>query len=74
MNYVQKSYEDIFLANLENAYGNGLISHNDEFTTYVKSKKDISNFYVMNLSVFSDGIEDVYYDMTDVYNSNKIIR
>lgn len=72
MNYVQKSYEDIFLANLENAYGNGLISHNDEFTTYVKSKKDISNFYVMNLSVFSDSIEDVYYDMTDVYNSNKI--
>lgn len=72
MNYIQKYYEEIFLVNLENAHGSGLISHDDEFVSYIKSKQDISNFYVMNLSVMSDSIEDVYYDMTDVYNSNKI--
>ena len=72
MTYTQKYYEEIFLNNLENAYDNDLISHNEEFVDYVKSKQDISNFYVMNLSVISDGIDDVYYDMTDVYNSNKV--
>lgn len=72
MTYAQKYYEEIFLVNLENAYDNGLISHDEEFMTYIKSKQDISNFYVMNLSVFSDSIDDVYYDMTDVYNSNKV--
>lgn len=71
-NYVQRYYEDIFLDNLENAHDNSLISHDDEFLDYVKSKQDISNFYVMNLSVISDGIDDVYYDMTDVYYSNKV--
>ena len=72
MTYTQKYYEEIFLSNLDNAFDNSLISHDQEFPTYVKSKQDISNFYVMNLSVISDGIEDVYYDMTDVHNSNKI--
>lgn len=72
MTYTQKYYEEIFLSNLENAFDSGLISHDEEFTAYIKSKQDISNFYVMNLSVFSDGIDDVYYDMTDVYNSNKV--
>lgn len=72
MTYTQKYYEDIFLLNLENAFDSGLISHDEEFTAYIKSKQDISNFYVMNLSVISDSIDDVYYDMTDVYNSNKV--
>jgi len=72
MTYTQKYYEEIFLTNLENAFDCGLISHDEEFTTYIKSRQDIANFYVMNLSVISDGIDDVYYDVTDVYNSNKI--
>lgn len=72
MTYVQKYYDELFLNNLENAFDSGLISHDEEFTTYIKSKQDISNFYVMNLSVYSDSEEDIYYDMTDVYNSHKI--
>lgn len=72
MTFVQKSYEELFLFSLENAYQDGLISHDDDFLTYVKSKQDISNFYVMNLSVLSDSLEDAYYDMNDVYYSNKV--
>ena len=64
--YTQKFYEELFLFSLENAYDWGLISHDENFTDYVKSKQDISNFYVMNLSVLADSIEDVYYDITDV--------
>ena len=72
MTFVQKYYEELFLFSLENAYDDGLISHDDEFLTYVKSKQDISNFYVMNLSVLADSMEDIYYDMNDVYYSNKV--
>ena len=71
-NYIQKFYEELFLFSLENAYDSGLISHDENFLTYVKSKQDISNFYVMNLSVFADSLEDVHYDMQDVYLSNKV--
>ena len=71
-NYVQKFYEELFLFSLENAFDSGLISHDENFLTYVKSKQDISNFYVMNLSVLADSLEDVHYDMQDVYLSNKI--
>lgn len=71
-NYVQKFYEELFLFSLENAYDDGLISHDENFLTYIKSKQDISNFYVMNLSVLADSLEDVHYDMQDVYLSNKI--
>lgn len=70
--YTQKFYEELFLFSLENAYDWGLISHDENFTDYVKSKQDISNFYVMNLSVLADSIEDVYYDITDVYYSSKV--
>lgn len=71
-NYVQKFYEELFLFSLENAYDDGLISHDENFLIYIKSKQDISNFYVMNLSVLADSLEDVHYDMQDVYLSNKI--
>lgn len=72
MSYTQQYYEDIFLLNLENSYDSGLISHDEKFLTYIQSKQDISNFYVMTLSVISDSIEDVYYDITDVYLSDKV--
>lgn len=71
-NYVQKFYEELFLFSLENAYDSGLISHDENFLTYIKSKQDISNFYVMNLSVLADSFEDIHYDMNDVYLSNKV--
>ena len=72
VNYVQKFYEEIFYGLLEEAYDNSLISHNENFIDYVKSRRDISSFYVMTLSIIADSIEDVYYDITDVYYSNKI--
>lgn len=72
LNYTQKYYEDLFLFSLENAYDSGLISHDEKFLTYIRSKQDISNFYVMNLSVLADSFEDVYYDITDVYLSDKL--
>ena len=72
MNYVQRTYREIFLKELEDALEQGLISHEEEFIDYIKNRKDISNFYVMNLSVDALRFDEAYTDMTKVYNSNKI--
>lgn len=71
-NYVQKYYEELFTNLLEEAYDNSLISHNELFVDYVKSRRDISSYYVMTLSIIADCEEDIYFDMTDVYYSNKV--
>jgi len=72
VNYIQKYYEELFYGLLEEAYDVSLISHNENFIDYVKSRQDISSFYVMTLSILADEIEDVYFDITDVYYSDKI--
>ena len=70
--YVQKYYEELFTNLLEEAYDNSLISHNELFVDYVKSRQDISSYYVMTLSIIAESEEDIYYDMTDVYYSAKV--
>ena len=72
MAYVQKYYDELFTNLLEEAYDNSLISHNERFVDYVKSRRDISSYYVMTLSIIADCEEDIYYDMTDVYYSSKV--
>lgn len=73
MSYTQKYYKELFLNLLTHANEEGLISHNELFQSYIKSKMDISSFYVMTLSILADSIEDVYYDMTTVYESSKVV-
>ena len=70
--YVQKYFADLFYNSIMDAVDNGLISNADDFIDYIAKREDISNYYVMTLAVIADTIEDVYYDMTDVYNSNKV--
>lgn len=72
MTYKRKYYKEIFLKALNEALKQGLISHQEEFERYISNKQDISNFYVMLLSVHSEVFEQVYSDMTDVYYSDKI--
>lgn len=71
MNFNPKKYEEIFLNLLQDAYDKGLISNSEEFINYIKSKQDISNFYVMNLSVDAKSLEDVYNEENLVYLSSK---
>ena len=72
MNYKEKDYKEIFLKELNNALTNGLISHQSEFEKYIKNKQDISNFYVMILSVVAEAIDEVYDDITLEYISTKV--
>lgn len=72
MSYTQKHYREIFLKDLEESLEAGLISHEEEFEDYIKNRKDISNFHVMNLSIEAQRIDYTYDDMTQVYNSNKV--
>lgn len=72
VNYQQKYYPELFYNSIVDAYENGLISNYEDFLEFIRNREDISNYYVMTLAVIADTIEDVYYDMTSVYNSNKI--
>ena len=72
INYQQKYFTEIFYNSIIDAYDNGLISNAEDFIEYISNRDDISNYYVMTLAVIADSIEDAYYDMTSVYNSNKI--
>ena len=70
--YRQKEFAEIFYNSIVDAYDNGLISNAEDFLEYIANREDISNFYVMTLAVIADTIEDVYFDMTSVYYSDKI--
>lgn len=72
VNYQQKYYPELFYNSIVDAYENGLISNYEDFLEFIGNREDISNYYVMTLAVIADTIEDVYYDLTSVYNSNKI--
>lgn len=72
MIYKEKQYKEIFLKELTNALSNRLISHQSEFEKYIQNKQDISNFYVMTLSIIAEAIDEVYDDITLEYLSNKV--
>ena len=72
MNYTPKNYDEIFQQMLENSLENGLISHADDFESFIKNKQDISNYYVMDKSVIASMFSEVYRDITDVHNSKSI--
>lgn len=73
MNYREKSYEEIFEVALNNCLEKGLISHADEFMSYINNHEDISNYYVMDKSVMSVlGALFYKYGLTPTYESAKV--
>lgn len=71
-NYIEKQYEDIFEAMLNDSLEKGLISHAEEFPSYIKNNQDISNYYVMDKSVIAEMFATVYQSMTSIYESAKV--
>lgn len=68
----KKLYPEIFMDGLENALKEGLISHEEEFASYIQNKEDIENFYVLLLSVHAEWIEAIYEAMQSIYDSTFI--
>lgn len=71
-NYAEKTFEEIFKTMLEDSLEKGLISHAEEFESYINNQEDISNFYVMSDAVLAKMVKIVYQAMTSVYESDKI--
>ena len=69
MTFKMKEYTEIFLEALQDALQQGLISHQEEFEQYIKNRQDISNFYVMLLSVHAEVFAEVYRQMQLIYDS-----
>lgn len=70
--YTKKEYPEIFKKELTNALEQELISRQDDFARYIANREDISNFYVMILSVVAEAIDDLYEDLDNEYYSNKV--
>lgn len=72
MNYVEKQYEEIFEEALNDSLEKGLVSHAEDFPTFIQNHEDISNYYIMDKSVIALMVSKVYTAMTSVYESDKI--
>lgn len=72
MNYSQKYFDEIFESMLNDSLEKGLISHAEEFPSYIANQEDISNYYVMDKAVIAQMFQKVYEDMTSIYESAKI--
>ena len=73
MNYIEKQYEEIFEEALNDSLEKGLISHAEDFPTFIQNQEDISNYYVMDKSVISQIVAKVYSEgVTPTYESAKI--
>lgn len=71
-NYIEKQYNEIFEDMLQDSLEKGLISHAEEFESYIANHEDISNYYVMDKSVLAQMFAKVYAAMTSVYESAKV--
>ena len=72
MNYVEKDYEEIFEAVLEDSVENGLISRAEDFNSMIANRQDISNYYVMDKAAISKMFDIFYDNATLIYNSKNI--
>ena len=70
--YTKKEYPEIFKKELLNALAQELISRQEDFERYIANRDDISNFYVMTLSVVAEAIGNLYEDLDNEYYSNKV--
>ena len=70
--FVNPEYEEIFFDMLNDAFYQGLISHNEEFLNYIHNREDIENFYVMLLSIHSRAMKKIYDADEEVYKSSKV--
>ena len=70
--YTKKEYPEIFMNELESALLQSLISRQEDFERYIRNREDISNFYVMILSVVAEAIGNLYEDLDNEYYSNKV--
>ena len=72
MNYSQKLFEELFESMLEDSLEHGLISHAEDFRTYIANREDISNYYVMDKAVIAQMFAKLYEDLTRIYESHKV--
>ena len=72
MNYIPKEFEEIFESMLNDSLEKGLISHAEEFPSYIANQEDISNYYVMDKAVIAQMFVKFYDDLTAVYESSKV--
>lgn len=72
VNYKEKDYDTIFKEMIRSAYSKQLLSEDEFFLEHINNLQDIENNYVMLESVYAYEINNIYKDMTKIYNSMDI--
>src|SRR5574344_1900459 len=72
INFKTKTYEDIFLEELNDSFTGGLLSSNKKFMDYIENNNDIENNYVMQCSIHSKNLEKCYNELKNIYDSYDI--
>jgi uncharacterized phage protein gp47/JayE len=57
---------------MEDAYEYHLVSTDERFLDYINNREDIENMYCLFLSVYAFENNNIYEDMTLIYNSNDL--
>ncbi|MCR5026989.1 MAG: baseplate J/gp47 family protein [Methanobrevibacter sp.] len=65
-------YQEIFKKKLEDGSEYGLISHDENFIDYIENREDISNWFVMDSSLNSERIAELFEFLTQIYLSSKL--
>lgn len=68
-NFKNKTYKELFLTQLQDAYEQGLLSSDNKFMDYIQNREDIENNYVMQSSVHNKTLSTAYEDMQKIYNA-----
>ena len=69
VNFRMKTYKELFLSHLQDAYNQGLLSSDNRFMDYINNREDIENNYVMQSSVHNKTLATAYEDMQLIYNA-----
>ena len=73
MSYTPKTYNEIFLDYLTDAYALGILGNDDNLTTYITAnREDIENTIVIELSIHAIRLADFYDQLTVVRNEQNM--
>lgn len=72
--YTPKTWDQIFATLLDNAFREGLLSDDRNFTDYILQKKNIENDLILTLSNVATILTDSYNEVTKAYNSKDLSK
>lgn len=72
LNFTKRTYDEIFLSLLTDAYSEGLLSTDTNFINYVQNGEDIENILIIDYSIIAYQLSLFYDDAELIYHAKDI--